>query len=138
VLPDVALDYSHVQRDGSLGRGWMAKEAATGVLAYIVLPRKTIYLLTWDELRIVWEEFKREWLPKYRRTARDGTTTFVAVPQEVLLHRVAGAVRVTPDTLTRFGGRRRPPSRRRIRSGRGGGSTRRDTKWGTNALPTGV
>lgn len=68
--------------------GWIEKDLACDFIAYVILPKKTCYLLPYLLLRKVWIKNKEFWIKKFKETPskNEGYTTIgCCVPKVVLL-----------------------------------------------------
>lgn len=102
VYPDVLLEYWSSEEHRR--PGWIAKDLACDYIAYAWMPSQRCLMLPFHLLRQVWHENRLKWVKAYpiKRAFNKGyTTVSVAVPIEVLLDAMKGAITVSFDVAVR-------------------------------------
>lgn len=94
--PDVLLEYW--SDAGNKAPGWIAKDLACDFIAYAFVPSQTCLLLPFHQLRLAWQQHRREWVNQYQIVRADNgryVTVSVAVPKDVLMRRIGEAMSIS-------------------------------------------
>jgi len=85
--PDILLEY-YSDRERKVP-GWIAKDLACDYIAYAFLPSARCYVLPFQQLRLCWQKYRREWVrqdgPPIEAQNEGYVSVSVAVPIGVLL-----------------------------------------------------
>jgi hypothetical protein len=85
--PDILIEY-YSDRERKIP-GWIAKDLACDYIAYAFLPSGRCYLLPFQQLRLCWQRYRRQWVQQYGppiEAQNEGyVSVSVAVPIGVLL-----------------------------------------------------
>lgn len=97
---DIALEYISSTNRGT--PGWMEKDLGIDYLNYAFVTIKRAYLFPWQQLKIVWDKHKKDWLSLAHAkqngfsivSAPNDTymTLSCAVPTDLLIEKVKGAM----------------------------------------------